>query len=204
MRAAALAFVFIVLPGLGLAQMGNPGFMGPDTRFEVGGMPAPNQTNATDRLFAQLATEGGMAEIVLGKLATERAGSAAVGDFARRMMHDHSGANDKLAKVAEKSRIPLPGDLNAEHAAMRDRLMKLDGPAFDLAYIRGQVVDHQKTTQLLIWEINSGQDAELQQLAATTLPKILEHLRLARGIATDLSRDTVAKPAATPRNEQPN
>jgi hypothetical protein len=32
----------------------------------------------------------------------------------------------------------------------------------DIAYISGQIADHQKTVQLLEWEIGSGQDADLQ------------------------------------------
>ncbi|PAP99788.1 hypothetical protein CIT25_23255 [Mesorhizobium mediterraneum] len=34
--------------------------------------------------------------------------------------------------------------------------------AFDLAYISGQITDHQRTAQLLEWEIGSGQDTDLQ------------------------------------------
>jgi len=200
MRVAALALAFAVVPSLGLAQIGNPGFMAPDTRFEKPGVPDANQRNANDVLFAQLLTEGSLAEIALGELAADRAEASAVGEFARRMIDDHSAANEKLSGIAEQTKIPLPEELNEEHVAMRDRLQELDGREFDIAYMRGQVVDHQKAVLLLIWEIDDGQSKELKQYAAATLPTVMEHLRLAREIVTDLTHDRVAEaaPATAP------
>jgi putative membrane protein len=198
---AAIVVILAVLPAAALAQIGNPAFMAPDTRFESPGVPAPNQTNTTDRVFAELAAEGGLAEVTFGELAEGRSGATAVGDFARRMVDDHTAANDRLAGIAEKSRIPLPDALNSEHAALRDRLETLEGAAFDLAYMRGQVVDHQKTVQLLVWEIGQGQDAELQRYAAEILPAVLDHLAMARGIVAELAREEVAAPAPLPRSE---
>lgn len=200
MRVAALALALVAVPSLGLAQIGNPGFMAPDTRFEKPGVPAPNQRNANDVLFAQLLTEGGMAEIALGELAADRAAASAVGDFARRMVDDHAAANEKLAGIADQTKIPLPDALNEEHTKMRERLQELDGREFDIAYMRGQVVDHQKAVQLLIWQIDDGQSEELKQHAAATLPTVMEHLRLAREIVMDLTHDRVAEaaPASAP------
>ena len=180
------------MPGAVAAQIANPAMLAPDTRFEAPGVPAPDQTNTTDKLFAQLTAEGGLAEVVLGELATEKAGAEAVQDFAARMVEDHTTANDDLAAIAENSQIPLPDELNAEHQAMQARLEALEGAAFDLAYMRGQVVDHQKTVQLLIWEIGFGQARELQNFASDTLPVILGHLKDARAIVTELTQVDVA------------
>ncbi|HRO15489.1 MAG TPA: DUF4142 domain-containing protein [Paracoccus sp. (in: a-proteobacteria)] len=204
MRVAVPALALALLSGPGFAQIGNPGFMAPDTRFESPGVPAPDQPNDNDKLFAQLAAEGGLAEVALAELASGKAQASAVGGFARRMVEDHSAANDELAGLAEKSGIPLPDDLNPEHAAMRARLEGLEGAAFDLAYMRGQIVDHQKTAQILIWEINSGQDGDLQRFAAGKLPTILERLQLARGIVDELSGVTGVTPARGAEPEAPD
>lgn len=192
MRASTLAIALTLLPVAALAQIGNPAFMAPDTRFDAPGVPAPGQANTTDKLFAQLTAEGGLAEINMGELAAGKAQSSAVGDFARRMIDDHSAANDNLASIAEQLDLVLPDTLNPEHATRRAQLEDLDGAAFDIAYMRGQVVDHQKTTQLLIWEIGSGQDAALQKFAAQTLPAVLQHLKQAREIVAALSQNQVS------------
>jgi putative membrane protein len=80
-----------------------------------------------------------------------------VKDFGRQMVADHSKANQQLAQLAQAANIPQSRDLDEEHKAMRSRLQRLSGGDFDLAYIRGQIGDHQKTAQLFEWEIGFGQ-----------------------------------------------
>ncbi|TPI45311.1 DUF4142 domain-containing protein, partial [Mesorhizobium sp. B3-1-1] len=63
---------------------------------------------------------------------------------------------------------------------------------FDLAYISGQIVDHQKTVQLLEWEIGSGRDPDVQHFASDILPAVLEHLRMARDIRSKLVNPALA------------
>ncbi|MDW6021058.1 DUF4142 domain-containing protein [Mesorhizobium sp. BAC0120] len=195
MRAAAITLGLALLPAHAFAQFGNPAFMAPDTKMEKPGVPAPNQTNNTDRLFAQLLAAGGMAEVDLGKLAADKTDHDGVKNFANRMVQDHSKANDLLKSIAEKSKIPLPGELDADHQKMRADLEKLNGTEFDLAYLSGQIVDHQKTVQLLSWQIGSGQDAELQHFAADQLPIVLDHLQMALTLRAELAGQATAEPA---------
>ena len=186
MRHVAIALGLALLPASAVAQIGNPAGMAPDTKMEASGKPAPNQTNYQDRLFAQLASGGGMAEVEFGRLAAERAGNSRVKEFAQRMVEDHGKANDTLKGLADKSKIPLPVELGPDHQKQRSDLEKLEGAAFDLAYMRGQVMEHQKTVQLLAWEIDSGQDAEIKQFAVATLPTVMHHLEMARNLVAEL------------------
>ncbi|WP_271898312.1 DUF4142 domain-containing protein [Candidatus Phyllobacterium onerii] len=179
-----------------LAQMGNPAGFAPDTRMEEPGVPAAHQTNNQDRLFAQLAAVGGLAEVDLAKLAATKATDSRVKEFAQAMVDDHSDANSRLKALADAAKIPLPDKLDADHKAMRQKLDAAEGQAFDVAYIRSQIIAHQKTAQLLAWEIGSGEDAQLQQYSAATLPAVMKHLRMAQDIASALtgqaSREIVA------------
>jgi putative membrane protein len=77
---------------------------------------------------------------------------------------------------------------------VKQRLWALNGVAFDVEYTRAQVTDHQKTEQLLLWVIASGENADLQRFASGTLPDVLHHLQLAQ---TLLSRLTGAAAPAT-------
>ena len=180
-----LLMTIITTPAV--AQMGNPAGFAPDTRMQEPGVPAAHQTNNQDRLFAQLAAAGGLAEVDLGKLAGTKAADASVKEFAQAMVHDHSDANSKLKALADAAKIPLPDTLDADHKAIMQKLDTADGQAFDIAYIRAQIIDHQKTAQLLTWEIGSGEDAQLQQYAAATLPVVMKHLRMAQNIASALT-----------------
>lgn len=173
--AGALASALAAAPAA--AQMGNPAGMKPATPEVAPGKPRPGEANVQDRLFVQLAAAGGQAEVEAARLAGERARTPGVKDFAQQMAHDHDGANARLAALARPAGIPLPAALDADHQAMQRELQAAPADRFDTLYLRGQLVDHQKTVQLLEWEMGSGQDADLQRFAADTLPVVLQHLQ---------------------------
>jgi len=172
--------ISVIAPAL--AQIGNPAGMTPGVRQEKPGVPAPHQPNIQDRVFSRLATAGGLAEVDLGLLADKRGQGDEVKAFGRRMADDHSKANTKLAGLAKQADIALPIELDPEHKAIRTKLEKSDGAAFDLGYVDAQVQDHIKTAQLLEWEIDSGQDADIQHFASEALPVVLDHLHMAQAL----------------------
>ena len=176
---ATVASIVALLAVPAAGQEGNPAFMTPDT--------GPKQPNNTDRIFVHAAAIGGMAEVQLGDLAQQKAQSEAVKDFGRRMVEDHGKANEQLISIAKEVGIPVPDELDQEHKAMRDRLQAMTGAEFDLAYIEGQVADHQKTTQLLEHEIGSGQQVDLKNFAAATLPVVIAHLRTAQELQAEMT-----------------
>ena len=191
MRRLALGSTLTILfVSSAFAQIGNPAGTEPDTRQTAPGVPAPHQTNAQDQLFAQQVASGGMAEVALGKLADRKAQNGAVKEFGQLMVQDHGKANDKLATLARSAKIPLPNEPDPEHKDVQARLEGLNGAPFDVAYLAAQVQDHQKTVQLLQWEINSGQDVQLQRFASETLPVVLMHLRMAQDLAAQIAGQT--------------
>ncbi|PWC32842.1 DUF4142 domain-containing protein [Azospirillum sp. TSO35-2] len=184
--AAPIAAVLLSLPAAA-QQAGNPAAMAPGTAQTSPGTPAPHEMNQQDRLFIELATAGGLAEVDFGTLVGKKAGSNAVKGFAARMVEDHAKANQKLEALAKAGQVPQPKDLDAEHKDLRGQLDKASGADFERLYILGQIRDHQKTAQLLEWEIGSGQDPALKDFAMETLPTVLDHLRAAQGIASQLT-----------------
>src|ERR1700750_787806 len=65
-----------------------------------------------DARFAVSAADGGMAEVQLGQLASEKGGDAGVKDFGAMMVKAHSAANSKLIALAKKKGISLAGSLS--------------------------------------------------------------------------------------------
>jgi putative membrane protein len=178
-RFAILPSMLVLLTAPAMAQPGNPAGMTPGT--------GPLEPNNPDRLFVRTAAIGGMAEDEFGQLAEQKGQSDAVKEFGRLMIADHGKANERLIDLAKEDGIAVPHELDAEHEAMRARLESLSGAEFDLAYLQVQVVDHQKTVQLLEYEIGSGQDVELKSFAAESLPVVLRHLRSAQDIQAELT-----------------
>jgi putative membrane protein len=196
--AISLLALLAAAPAWSQTGAGNSATMAPGTPQSTPGMPAPNQPNQNDRLFVDEATIGGRAEVEFGQLAQQKGRAEAVKDFGRQMAADHDQANQPLTQLAKAANIPQPGDLDEEHKAMCAIFDKLSGAEFDLAYIRGQTSDHQKTAQLLEWEIGSGQDPQLKGFASQILPIVLRHLQMATDIQNQLAA-TASTTAPTPR-----
>src|ERR1700751_1190108 len=104
---AALALVFGAGPAF--AQYGGTGATGQSGRQPASTTnQSDSQTNtantksSADETFAKKAAEGGMAEVKLGQLAEERGSNPAVKNFGRRMVQDHSKANNELKDVTSK------------------------------------------------------------------------------------------------------
>jgi putative membrane protein len=169
-------------------QTGNPAVMSPDTPKTEVAQPPGDHPNTVDQIFARQLHIGNQAEVGLGKLAAERAQSEAVKQFARRMVDDHTKANDALVKLARANRSALPKgpDADPDAKAVRAQLEKLRGAEFDVAYMAAQIGDHQKTVQLLEHEIGSGQDTKAKDYAKETLPTVMRHLEMARAIHAQL------------------
>jgi putative membrane protein len=144
--------------------------------------PAGQMTDraTSDQKFVTKAAEGGMAEVELGKLAADKATNPEVKQFAQRMVDDHGKANDELKSIASKKNITLPTDLDAKDKALRDRLSKLSGAAFDRAYMQAMVKDHRTDVNEFRTESKSGRDGDVKAWAAKTLPTLEQHLKLAQ------------------------
>jgi putative membrane protein len=206
LTAASLLSLAIALPAI--AQTGNPAFMPSGTPASKPGVPAPHQLNTADRTVIHQLAIGNAAEIELGKLAQQKAQGQPVKSFAETMVRDHEAAGKRLTDLAEAAGLSLPSGVDDEHRAMREHLDKLTGSAFDVAYIQGQIQDHQKTLHLLEYEIGSGQDQTLREFAAETLPKIHRHLQMAQDLALTVTPQApqaataptspTAPPATTP------
>ena len=135
---------------------------------------------AADDAWVMKVAKGGMAEVELGKLAAEKASSGAVKQFGQRMVDDHSKANEELKTLAQNKKITLPTEIGPEEKALRDRLVKLSGPAFDQAYMKAMLNDHLKDVGEFRTESRSGKDPDVKAWAAKTLPTLEEHLKMAR------------------------
>ena len=143
--------------------------------------------SASDKKFVREAAQGGMAEVELGKLATEKASSPEVKKFGQRMVDDHSKANDQLKEVASSQGITLPNKLSPKDEMTKERLSKLSGEQFDKAYMSDMVKDHTQDVADFERESSSGRDSEVKNFAAQTLPTLKDHLRQAKEIAPTMS-----------------
>ena len=98
------------------------------------------------------------------------------------MVTDHSQANQELQAIAKQQNLTLPTRPDAASAATEQRLQSSSGSAFDSAYARDMVEDHQQDVADFQKEASSGQDPAPKAFAQKYLPVLQHHLQMAQQI----------------------
>jgi putative membrane protein len=181
----ALGAVVALFPIAGIAQSGSmsDSNSGSHSGSSMSSSSTKSNLSLSDKKFVRDAAQGGMAEVELGKLATEKASSDDVKKFGQRMVDDHTKAADQLKQVASSEGIQLPQGLSAKDKMTEERLSKLSGEQFDKAYMADMVKDHTQDVTEFQHESHSGKDAAVKNFASQTLPTLEDHLKQAKEIA---------------------
>jgi putative membrane protein len=154
-------------------------------------MDAAMTEGATPATFVKTASQDGMTEVELGKLALSKSNSNDVKQFAQKMVADHGKADQELASLAQSKGLTVPTKLDAKHEAMVKVMSAQSGAAFDSSYANHMAKGHAKAVALFQAALRSS-DADLAAFAKKTLPTLQEHKQLA-----DTLRATVATRTAS-------
>ena len=133
----------------------------------TGGGPSLSEK---DKTFMKKAAKGGTMEVAMGQLAEQKAQSEDVKSFGKRMVTDHSKANDELKSIASKKGVQLPS---------KEHTIKWTS---DKAYVDMMVKDHEKDLAEFKEEASGGSDPDVKKFADDTSKVIQEHLDLVKEI----------------------
>jgi putative membrane protein len=139
-----------------------------------------------DKEFMTKAAQGGMAEVMLGQMASTKGTSPDVKNFGNRMVTDHSKANDELKQLAQNKGVTLPTDVDKESKDTSDKLSKASGKDFDKKYIDNMVEDHEKDVKEFEKASKNAKDADVKAWATNTLPTLQDHLKMAKDTKSKL------------------
>ncbi len=153
-----------------------------DTGMNRSGMSGMTGS-AKDKKFLMTAAQGGLAEIQLGQLATQKSNNQQVKDFGQKMITDHTQLNDQMKPIAQSMGVPVPTSPSPKDQAEATKLSALSGESFDKAYIAYMVKDHQKDVREFKAEEASTQDPTLKTTVAQGLTVIEGHLQMAETLA---------------------
>ena len=141
-----------------------------------------------DKQFMVEAAQGGMAEVAFGKIATQKASSNVVKEYARRMVVEHTKANNELKALAKQKGVTLPTTIGKKNEELQQKLSKLLGAKFDQEYMKeAGLKSHTEQAQLFERQVARGQDPNVKSFAAKTLPVVQKHLQHAQDITGDRS-----------------
>jgi putative membrane protein len=132
------------------------------------------------------------AQVALGKVAADSAANAEVRAYAALMVSEHSEMNASLQSLARRLGLhaveePASERQTARAAELQHELHRLEGLAFDRAYMAGMVRDHRHSMQVLSSADSSTSTPALDSAIAESITRVQAHLdraqEIARGIA---------------------
>jgi putative membrane protein len=136
--------------------------------------------------FVEEASAKGLAEIENSKLALDK-GSTSTQEFARKMINHHEKVNQKLAEIAAQQNVEI-SDEPGMVAKAKKWMLELRDSSFDEAYASNQVEAHNETIEL--FKNAAASDlGQLSEFARETLPKLEEHLEMAKKLKQETSEN---------------
>jgi putative membrane protein len=155
-----------------------------------------------DKMFVHKAAEGGLDEVQLGQLATQKSNNPDVKAFGQKMVDDHTMLNNNMKPIADKLGVMGPDHLNKKDQATYDQLSALSGDAFDKAYVTDMVEDHRKDLREFKHESMTAADPQLKDATTSGSEVIAGHLKMADHLAKELGvtvpKGHMAPPPAAP------
>jgi putative membrane protein len=143
-------------------------------------MTKPATSNA-DSQFLKKVTEDNLAEVELATLANSKSQNEQVKAYASKLLTDHQEAQSEVQTIAGQKNVTVPTEVPAAKKAVKDRLGKLDGAAFDKAYIAEMVKDHKQAISSFERAAKSA-DPDVKAFAGKMLPTLKEHLSQAQAM----------------------
>ncbi len=138
---------------------------------------APAEVSDAD--FVKTASGAFLAEINLGRMATEQAGAADVKQFGQHMVDAHTKTLEELDQAADKAGIAPAKTMDEKAQDLAKKLSTLKGDAFDKEYVPNQVAAHKAAIGLFEAESKDGKNEDLKAVAAKILPVLKHHLEMA-------------------------
>ena len=153
---------------------------------------AQGAAKPTDPQIAHIAYTAGVIDIEAARQALSKSKNKDVIAFAKDMVRDHEAVNQQALALVKKLNVtPEDNDtskaLSSEAANKRAELAKLNGTAFDKAYVDNEVVYHKNVDGALETVlIPSANNAELKNLLQTGLKIFEGHEQHAEHVAAEL------------------
>jgi len=158
----------------------------------LSGVALAQDAKPTDPQIAHIAYTAGLIDIAAAKQALSKASNKDVKTFAQDMVRDHEAVNKQALDLVKKLNVtPEDNDtsktLSKNAADKLAELAKLNGAAFDKAYVANEVAYHKAVDSALEKTlIPSANNAELKSLLQTGLKIFQGHEQHAEHVAAEL------------------
>jgi putative membrane protein len=147
------------------------------------------QASAAAKEFVEQAGTSGLAEVEMGELGARKATNGQVKAFAKRIVADHTKANEELVTASKGKGVQVPSSQTAMHKATVEKFRQQDaGKDFDRDYMEQMIEDHKADVELFETAADDEKlDLDLRSYAKRILPTLRDHLKQAQTIQSRLA-----------------
>ena len=147
-----------------------------------------------DRDFITVNAANNYMEVLLGRLALQRAQNSDVKAYAERVVREHNMLQDEWLKVAQQNGIPLKPGMGKNHREKLTRLEKLQGKEFDKQFMNTMIDTHQDYANSMEKQSRTAHSAEVRQIAERSLPTLRDSFHEAKRVGAEVgANNTNAK-----------
>lgn len=129
-----------------------------------------------DERFLVSAAEFDFEQILLGKLAKQRATSADVKELARMLEEAHRSSKTELGSMGIVKSIAIPSTPTKTAHAAYDKVNEVSVENFDAAFLAQVIASHNDAISLFEQCIGGNHDADVRNWAISKLPDLRLHL----------------------------
>jgi putative membrane protein len=148
----------------------------------------------TDPQIAAIVVTANQVDIDAGKLAESKTHNAQVREFAQLMAKDHTAVNQSATELV--TRLKVTPETNPTSESLKQggdqnlaALRKLNGAAFDKAYVDHEVAYHQAVLDAVDHTlIPSAKNSDLKALLVKVRPAFVAHLEHAKTLQASLTK----------------
>ena len=146
------------------------------------GVAANYKANLNDAQIAAIAVAANQVDINAGKAAESKSSNSEVKAFAHRMIADHTDVIKQATALVTKLKVTpeentLSKSLRSDGEKNLDRLNKMDGKAFNKAYIYQEIAFHKQVLDVIDNTLlPSAKNEELKALLVKVRAAVSSHL----------------------------
>lgn len=157
-----------------------------------------------DRQFLYWASDSGMADAALSRLASHKAQDAAVKAFAQHALGTYEHAAAQLRALASENGVSPPRQVDKDEHDLHDNLAATSGADFDHLFLRTLIGDTRKMITLYDQEAVTGENTAILGFVAITQPSLRQLDDAARRIDLTLPETApLMSPSGTIATRQP-
>lgn len=134
------------------------------------------ELSRSDRNFFEKAAKSGMKELAVSQSVLARLVNPQVKEFAQMMVTAHTSANAELMALASAKGVTLP----VKETKFQEKWSKKTDE-LDEDYVEEMVSDHKDAVELFE-DAAKSKDADIAAFAQKTLPKLQQHLTMAKDL----------------------